>query len=75
LNSLIDQTQMNTFRVGKLNINLLDELGVVLCGGHTEVTQGLDRPMVSGHMLGEVDKGKLVSNSNALVGDEITRPT
>jgi hypothetical protein len=31
--------------------------------------------MVSGHMLGEVGKGKLVSNSNALVGDEITRPT
>ena len=27
--------------------------------------------MVSGHMLGEVDKGKLVSNSNAMVGDEI----
>ncbi len=48
-----------------------DELGIVLCGGHTEVTQGLDRPMVSGHMLGEVEKSKLVSNSNAMVGDEI----
>ncbi len=48
-----------------------DELGVVLCGGHTEITQGLDRPMVSGHMLGEVAKGKLVSKSNAMVGDEI----
>ena len=33
-----------------------DELGIVLCGGHTEITQGLDRPIVSGHMLGEVDK-------------------
>ncbi len=48
-----------------------DDLGVVLCGGHTEITKGLDRPMVSGHMLGEVDKCKLVSNSNAMVGDEI----
>ncbi len=46
-------------------------LGIVLCGGHTEITQGLDRPIVSGHMLGEVDKRKLVENSNAKVGDDI----
>ncbi len=51
--------------------NAADELGIVLCGGHTEITQGLDRPIVSGHMLGEVDKNKLVTNSNARVGDEI----
>jgi len=48
-----------------------DELGIVLCGGHTEITKGLDRPIVSGHMLGEVDKNKLVINSHARVGDEI----
>ena len=48
-----------------------DELGIVLCGGHTEITKGLDRPIVSGHMLGEVDKDKLVTNSHARVGDEI----
>lgn len=48
-----------------------DELGIVLCGGHTEITKGLDRPIVSGHMLGEVDKNKLVTNSHARVGDEI----
>ncbi len=48
-----------------------EELGIALCGGHTEITHGLDRPMVSGHMLGEVDKAKLVTNSNARAGDEI----
>ena len=48
-----------------------DELGIVLCGGHTEITKGLDRPIVSGHMLGEVDKNKLVINSHARPGDEI----
>jgi len=48
-----------------------EELGIALCGGHTEITHGLDRPMVSGHMLGEVDKDKLVTNSNARAGDEI----
>ncbi len=47
------------------------ELGIVLCGGHTEITQGLDRPIVSGHMLGEVAKNKLVTNSRARAGDEI----
>ncbi|ODS33335.1 MAG: hydrogenase maturation protein [Candidatus Scalindua rubra] len=47
------------------------ELGIALCGGHTEITHGLDRPIVSGHMLGEVNKEKLVSNSNAKAGDEI----
>ena len=48
-----------------------EELGIVLCGGHTEITKGLDRPIVSGHMLGEVDKNKLVTNSSAKAGDEI----
>ncbi|MBT3879076.1 MAG: hydrogenase expression/formation protein [Candidatus Scalindua sp.] len=48
-----------------------DELGIAICGGHTEITKGLDRPIVSGHMLGEVDKNKLVTNSHARVGDEI----
>ncbi|GBC83533.1 Hydrogenase expression/formation protein HypE [bacterium HR10] len=36
------------------------ELGITLCGGHTEVTYGLDRPVVVGHMLGEVPREKLV---------------
>lgn len=47
------------------------ELGITLCGGHTEITYGLRRPILSGNMLGEVDKGKLVNNANAKVGDEI----
>ena len=51
--------------------NAADELGIDICGGHTEITKGLDRPIVSGHMLGEVDKDKLVTNSHATVGDEI----
>ncbi len=48
-----------------------EELGIALCGGHTEITHNIDRPIVSGHMLGEVDKEKLVTNSNAKAGDEI----
>ncbi|NLS76800.1 MAG: hydrogenase expression/formation protein [Chloroflexi bacterium] len=48
-----------------------EELGIALVGGHTEVTSGLDRPIVVGHLLGEVDKDKLVKTSGAKVGDDL----
>ena len=47
------------------------EFNITLCGGHTEVTYGLDRPIVIGQMLGEADKDKLVTSSGACVGDDI----
>ena len=48
-----------------------EELGVTLVGGHTEVTHGLDRPIVAGTMLGEVEKDRLVTTGGAQVGDAI----
>ena len=48
-----------------------DELEVTLVGGHTEITHGLDRPIIAGTMLGEVDKDKLVTTGGARVGDAI----
>lgn len=47
------------------------ELGVTLCGGHTEVTAGLDRPIVVGQMLGEVEKDRLVRKENIRPGDAV----
>ena len=47
------------------------DLGVSLVGGHTEVTQGLDRPLVIGTMLGEVAKDRLVTTSGARPGDAL----
>jgi len=47
------------------------ELGVSLVGGHTEITYGLDRPMVIGQMLGEVEKERLVTSGGARVGDAV----
>jgi hydrogenase expression/formation protein HypE len=47
------------------------QLGVSLCGGHTEITYGLDRPIVVGHMLGEVERDGLVTTAGARVGDDI----
>ncbi|MCD5401023.1 AIR synthase family protein, partial [candidate division NPL-UPA2 bacterium] len=47
------------------------ELDISLCGGHTEITYGLDRPLIVGQMLGEVEKDKLIRSSGARVGDDI----
>ena len=46
-------------------------IGVTLVGGHTEVTQGLDRPILAGAMLGEVEKDRLVRTAGARVGDAV----
>jgi hydrogenase expression/formation protein HypE len=46
-------------------------LGVALVGGHTEVTAGLTRPIVSGTMLGEVAKDALVTTGGARPGDTL----
>jgi len=43
--------------------------GIALVGGHTEVTYGLDRPIVAGHMLGEVDPAALITTAGARIGD------
>jgi hydrogenase expression/formation protein HypE len=43
--------------------------GIAVVGGHTEVTYGLDRPILSGHMLGEVDAAGLITTSGAQIGD------
>jgi hydrogenase expression/formation protein HypE len=45
------------------------ELEIALVGGHTEVTAGVSRPIVVGCMLGEVDKGGLVTTGGARPGD------
>jgi hydrogenase maturation factor len=46
-------------------------LGITLCGGHTEITAGLSRPIVVGQMLGEVEKSKLVRKESQRPGDLI----
>lgn len=44
-------------------------LGVAVIGGHTEVSRGLERPLLSGTMLGETDGRRLVTTTGAEVGD------
>jgi hydrogenase maturation factor len=48
-----------------------EQLDVTLCGGHTEVTYGLDRPIVVGQMLGEVTRERLVDSRRSRAGDDV----
>ena len=52
-------------------ITSTQKLNITLCGGHTEISYKIDRPIVIGHMLGEVEKDKLVVNAHAKPGDDL----
>jgi hydrogenase maturation factor len=45
------------------------EIGCLAVGGHTEVTGGIDRPIVAGAMVGEVERERLVTSAGAAPGD------
>ncbi len=47
------------------------EAGVSLIGGHTEITVGLDRPILVGCLIGTVPRDRLVRTAGARVGDAI----
>jgi len=47
------------------------KIGISLCGGHTEITASMDRPIIIGTMLGEVEKDGLITTAGARVGDDI----
>jgi len=51
--------------------NTCKSMGISVVGGHTEITPRLDRPIVIGSLIGEVDKDKLVLTSGAEPGDAL----
>ncbi|MGC9396648.1 MAG: AIR synthase family protein [Anaerolineae bacterium] len=46
-------------------------IGVIVVGGHTEITHGLERPIVVGAMFGEVTPERLVRSDGARPGDAL----
>jgi hydrogenase expression/formation protein HypE len=46
-------------------------LGITLIGGHTEITYGINRPIVAGTMLGFVEKDRLIQTGGAQPGDAL----
>jgi len=47
------------------------DLGISVVGGHTEITYNLDRPLVLGTLIGEVEKERLVTPRGAQPGDVV----
>lgn len=46
-------------------------LDVSLCGGHTEITDAVSRPVIVGCLLGECPKDRLITMAGARVGDAV----
>ena len=49
--------------------NACQQFKISWIGGHTEITPGIEKMILSGHMIGEVKKNKLVTTSGARAGD------
>ncbi len=47
------------------------KMGIALCGGHSEITAGIDRPIVVGQMLGTVSREDLIYPAGIQPGDDI----
>ncbi len=47
------------------------ELGISVVGGHSEVTSGLDRPIIVGFMIGESETGRVLSVQGGRSGDRV----
>ena len=51
--------------------NTCKSMGITVIGGHTEITPNIERPIIIGSLLGEVNKEKLVLTSGAEPGDAL----
>ncbi|MCP4749931.1 MAG: hydrogenase expression protein, partial [Proteobacteria bacterium] len=47
------------------------QVGVTLCGGHTEITDAVNRPVITGTMIGTVSKSDLIDKRAMKPGDAI----
>lgn len=61
---LVDQISQQVFEA-------CQAIGVSVIGGHTEITHGLERPIVVGTMVGEVTHEDLVTPEGARPGDRL----
>ncbi len=48
-----------------------DQQKITLCGGHTEITDAVNRPVISGMIAGTVSKNRLVDKKNMKTGDRV----
>jgi hydrogenase maturation factor len=57
--------------LGEQLVDACEELGISLIGGHTEITHGLERPILAGTLIGEVSRAKLVTPQGMQPGDQL----
>jgi hydrogenase maturation factor len=71
---LLPARSMTTSSVKRLFAELhaaCRRLHISLCGGHSEITEAVTRPVVVGCLLGECGLGKIVTAAGARVGDVV----
>lgn len=71
---LLPENATDESYVKDLNDQLRDtcqQLGIVVVGGHTEITHGLSRPLAIGTLVGEVSPEDLVTPAGMRPGDRI----
>ncbi len=64
-------TREDVLRINQQLHDACASLGITVIGGHTEVTHSLDRPILVGTLIGEVEKDRLVTPRGARPGDRI----
>ena len=71
---LLPEGQTTAVLVNEINQQLVaacEEKGISLIGGHTEITYGLERPILIGTLIGEVSHERLVTPQKMSAGDHI----
>jgi hydrogenase expression/formation protein HypE len=58
-------------RIGKQLFDACRSLEISVIGGHTEITYGIDRPIIAGTMIGEVHRDDLITPKGASPEDRI----
>lgn len=59
------------FSINRQIYDVCQKMGISVVGGHSEVTYGLDRPILMGTMIGEVSRQNLVRANGSQPGDLI----
>jgi HAD superfamily hydrolase (TIGR01549 family) len=74
LTTLLFPPQTSALTIRKVMSDLFQacrHLGIILCGGHTEITDAVTRPVVIGLMAGTVRRADLIEKKNMQPGDKI----
>jgi hydrogenase maturation factor len=64
-------TEELVVKIGEELFAACRELGISLVGGHTEITHGIDHPILVAALVGEVERERLVTPRGAAPGDAV----